>query len=221
MQCFPSAAAELLLDVKADVKASTPCGYSVFNYMGCHNAHLIERLVDLGADVNQPDAYGWTPTMHACSRGSISLVKGFIAVGADLNARDIGGVNAFKSAVVTNNGEILELLLLQPSLDTYTRNLFLFAALYAHVQVLGILKDHWLAGIDLEMQSRRGKVLEIAQRRRDQDKEVSLKLSQMPLQDPDRWYAAFVDMIDTIQKRHAEKLEEDHEMWEDAKEQVE
>jgi ankyrin repeat protein len=47
------------------------------------NAALVKELVDLGANVNEQDNFGWTPLNWAAGKGSTQIVVTLVAAGAD------------------------------------------------------------------------------------------------------------------------------------------
>lgn len=47
------------------------------------NAGLVKELVELGADVNEQDNFGWTPLNWAAGKGSTQIVETLLEAGAD------------------------------------------------------------------------------------------------------------------------------------------
>jgi hypothetical protein len=54
------------------------------------NVHLVQLLLDKGADINAPDPWGATAVVDAAFVGSPEIVKLLISRGADVNANDDG-----------------------------------------------------------------------------------------------------------------------------------
>jgi hypothetical protein len=48
----------------------------------------VQKLINEGANINEPDSKGYTPMMHAVLSGNIETVKTLLNKGADINARD-------------------------------------------------------------------------------------------------------------------------------------
>ena len=48
----------------------------------------VQKLINEGANINEPDSKGMTPMIYAASSGNIETVKTLLNKGADINARD-------------------------------------------------------------------------------------------------------------------------------------
>ena len=69
-----------------------------------HSVEVVEELIKLDADVNQPTKEGRTPLMLSCiSRTSPNVLKLLIKYGADVNAQDNNGYTALMQVLKLNN----------------------------------------------------------------------------------------------------------------------
>ena len=63
---------------------------------------IVRMLLDAGADVNQPDAFGHTPLMWAISVGDAGMTAELLRAGADVNARRPDGTTALHTAAASD-----------------------------------------------------------------------------------------------------------------------
>ena len=69
-----------------------------------HSVEVVEELIKLDADVNQPIKDGRTPIMLSClSRQYPNVLKLLIKYGADVNAQDKNGYTALMQILKLNN----------------------------------------------------------------------------------------------------------------------
>lgn len=68
----------------------TPLLYSIFN----NHTKIAKKLIDLGADVNEPDNDGKTPLMYASDNCNLDLIDLLIKKGANIEAK-YGSLTAF------------------------------------------------------------------------------------------------------------------------------
>ncbi len=73
-------------------------------------AIVVNTLVDRDADVNEQDAYGWTPLMYAAYAGHTEVVKVLLEAGAETNLRSKFGKTAYDWALQAEHFEIATLL---------------------------------------------------------------------------------------------------------------
>ena len=71
----------------------------------------VVQLLDQGADINSPDAYGFTPLIWAVSGSNIEIFKYILKKGADVNFVNKDGGSALYYAVTNQKIAQLELLL--------------------------------------------------------------------------------------------------------------
>ncbi|CAK0794157.1 unnamed protein product, partial [Prorocentrum cordatum] len=62
-------------------------------------ADLLERMVELGANLEETDAYGWTPLFHAVAHGSEENLAQLLELGASASATDRRGLTALDIAI--------------------------------------------------------------------------------------------------------------------------
>ena len=71
----------------------------------------VQKLVDAGANINEPDSEGYTPLMNAVWAGKIETVKVLLNKGADINAKDNYGVTPLMHAILERRVEISKYLI--------------------------------------------------------------------------------------------------------------
>jgi len=75
------------------------------------DSSAVEKLVNEGANINEPDSNGYTPLMHAVWSRKTETVKVLINKGADVNAKDKNGYTPLLWAVSYGYSEIAKILL--------------------------------------------------------------------------------------------------------------
>ncbi|MBK9926626.1 MAG: ankyrin repeat domain-containing protein [Anaerolineales bacterium] len=78
---------------------------------GKGHMQLTERLVQMGADVNQPDYWGSTPAIEAAEDGYLPVLQFLFEQGADLHARIYDRRKGFHLAVDNGHISVVEFLL--------------------------------------------------------------------------------------------------------------
>ena len=69
-----------------------------------HSVEVVEELIKLGGDINQPIKDGRTPIMLSClSRKYPNVLKLLIQYGADVNAQDKNGYTTLMQILRLNN----------------------------------------------------------------------------------------------------------------------
>ena len=74
------------------------------------NIEAVKRQSAAGANVNAPNAYGWTALYWSSSRGHKEIVELLIANGADVNVQSDIGYTPLEGATENNHTEIADLL---------------------------------------------------------------------------------------------------------------
>lgn len=89
-----------LIDAGINVNIRTNCcGHSLLiPAAGEGHMHIVEYLVNHGADVLAKSACGMTPLMAAAFNGHVDMIKYLLARGVDINAENAGGVTALINA---------------------------------------------------------------------------------------------------------------------------
>jgi len=75
------------------------------------DSSAIQRLLNEGANINEPDSNGNTPLMYAIWEGKVDVVKSLLQSGADIKAKDKNGYNALLHAIDYADYKIVKLLL--------------------------------------------------------------------------------------------------------------
>lgn len=77
----------------------SPHQQSLLDAIHDHDLDAVEAALARGADLNRPDAEGWTPLIHAARFGSADIFDRLIAWGADPARPDPFGWSAWAHAV--------------------------------------------------------------------------------------------------------------------------
>jgi len=107
---------EALLAAGAEVDAKDELGWTAL-MKACHNADLdrgfpdiVKRLIAAGADANVKITYGIRPLMLAAGYGEAGVCEALIAGGADVLARNDGGLTALMMVKDKFYVEVINLL---------------------------------------------------------------------------------------------------------------
>ena len=65
----------------------------------------------MGAEVDSPDSYGWTPLMFAAKVGAIGLIQMFLDLKADIDQKDQTGNTALLIASAKGHVDAVKILL--------------------------------------------------------------------------------------------------------------
>ena len=74
------------------------------------SAVIVEKLIQLGFDMNRKNELGWTPLHAAAEKGHSQVMAVLLARGADINARTLSGKSPYNIAVALGQGEASDLL---------------------------------------------------------------------------------------------------------------
>lgn len=100
----------------------------------------IQKLIDEGANINEPDNRGYTPLMHAVWSGKTETVKVLINKGADINAKDSYGYTPLLWASSYGYADIAKLLIGRGAdinaKDKEGDDALLFAVKNGHVEIV-------------------------------------------------------------------------------------
>lgn len=75
-----------------------------------HDIDQNKNIPCLGADINAPDAYGYTPLMNAAMMGRIKIVRALIDSGADIQKKGQFGYTALHAAAQNGHLDVVQLL---------------------------------------------------------------------------------------------------------------
>ncbi|PIQ24039.1 hypothetical protein COW36_05840 [bacterium (Candidatus Blackallbacteria) CG17_big_fil_post_rev_8_21_14_2_50_48_46] len=158
-----SAGVEKALLVGADPNQLIPYGTTQIRILSWAsrwgNLHLMQLLIDKGADPNARDLAGYTPIKWAVAfSDQIEVLEFLVKNGADINLADAEGYTPLMSAAMGGNLEIVKFLIekgakLQAQTDE-GYNALLSAARYGHMEVLEYFIHQ---GSDLAYQDRLGR----------------------------------------------------------------
>jgi len=76
----------------------------------CGSVDGIKCWLREGADINAPDAYGYTPLMNAAMLGRLKVVKALIQLGADVQRKGQFGYTALHAAAQGGHLEVVQAL---------------------------------------------------------------------------------------------------------------
>jgi ankyrin repeat protein/WD40 repeat protein len=109
---------QLLIDSGANIKHLNKEGNTALHLILSSNVAenseliaMVNKLIDLGADINAKSQKGYTPLLLAVKSGYVNVTKALIAAGANPNAKDIRKRTPLLEAVSKGHLEILDILL--------------------------------------------------------------------------------------------------------------
>ena len=207
----------LLLNAKADVHVEDYEGeIALFEAVRVKDeTAFLELLLAHGADIEHSNNFGWTPLHYAANKNHPKQVSLLLGKGANINASMPNGYTAFHLAITYHSSAVLTILLDDAGLE-YERtlkhgsNAIHSAAKYSDLETLKILQAANLSNIDLDAVNANGDTaLDIARYRRDYN-EAWANYSLEPLdEDPEAWYKAFKELINSIRVLQGKDILED------------
>ena len=209
----------LLLNAKADVHIKDKYGETALiqAVRAEDETDFLELLLAHGADIECTNTLGWTPLHLAVKYGHPKQVSLLLANGANINASKSSGMTAFHLAIIHNNSAVLKILLDDPRLE-YERKLksgstaINLAAGYSDLETLKILQAANLSNIDLDAVDADGNTaLDIARWRRDYNEAWANWAIEPVDEDPEAWYKAFKELINSIRVSQGKDVLEDSE----------
>ena len=196
----------LLLDAKADVNIQDNDGRTALALAvnSRHKTDFSELLLSHGADMECTDKWDWTPLRSAANYNCANQVSLLLGKGANINASTSNGRTAFHHAIMSGSSAVVKILLKTPGLD-YERKLkdgstaIHQAADYSDLETLEILKAADLTNIDLDAVDAVGvTALDYARWRRDVNEAWANWAIEPRDEDPEAWYEAFKELINSI-----------------------
>ena len=120
---------------------------------------IVWYLLDKGAKVNQPDAFGATPLHMAVLGGQKEMVELLISKGADVNAKSHNGKIPLQMAFEKDDPEIIDIFLRQglqinASINEYNRTLLHEAAIMGKINAVNFLIEK---GAQIDARDKAGK----------------------------------------------------------------
>ena len=98
-----------IVSVLATTLGEETTGLSVASQHG--SVDVAKLLLELNADPNETDYYGWSPLMFAVDNGNVAIVNLLVKANADLNIASYDKMTALIIAMLNNNIEIMTILL--------------------------------------------------------------------------------------------------------------
>ena len=196
----------LLLNAKADVDIQDNDGRTALalDVSMKDIANFSELLLSHGADMECTDKWDWTPLRLAAQKNHPNQVSLLLSKGANINASGSYGSTAFHNAIMTGSSDLVKILLNNPGLD-YERKMedgstaIILAAKFSDLETLKILKAANLSNIDLDAVDADGDTaLDIARWRRDDNEDWANCMIEPRDEDPEEWYEAFKELINSI-----------------------
>ena len=116
------------------------------------DAALVEYCLDLGADIDAQNSYGWTALVQASRYGKVAVVELLLDRGADTEVRNSGGWTALMFASSEGKVAAMELLLdrgadIEARRDDNGRTALIMASWYGKVTAVELLLDR---GADID-----------------------------------------------------------------------
>ena len=152
-----------LLYKEARLQAENGDGLSALT-AAINNGHIdtVSQLLELGANVNQKSRLGIPnsvrPLMRAAAKGDVAVMELLLSAGADRDARDSSGKNAFFYAVHRNQLESVQLLVRKGAdvnqQDPYGETVVLYLAQKHQSELLAWLLEN---GADDQVEDFRGR----------------------------------------------------------------
>jgi uncharacterized protein len=71
----------------------------------------VRKLVDVGANVNATNKFGWSPLMYAACTGNAPIIRAIVTGGADVNATNDFGVSPLAYAALGGHWRAVDVLL--------------------------------------------------------------------------------------------------------------
>lgn len=209
----------LLLNAKADVHIKDNQGDTTLAEAVRveDETDFLELLLAHDADIECTDNFHWRLLHTAARKNHPKQVSLLLAKGANINASMPDGFTAFHFAMIHNCSAALKILLDDPRLEYERKSesgdtAIHVAAEYSDLETLEILQAANLSNIDLDAVDAVGyTALDVARLRR-YNNEAWSNWAMEPLdEDPEAWYKAFKELINSIRVSQGKDVLEDSE----------
>ena len=97
------------IELKLEAENETNLLYQASNSIATTN-EIIQKLIDMGFDINKPDNYGYYPIHYASDKENYIILKTLIDNESDINVKTFEGKTAYNIAIEKQNKKIQELL---------------------------------------------------------------------------------------------------------------
>ena len=196
----------ILLSGGADVNNVDYDGETPLHFAAGHgNVEIAKLLVKSGADIAAKNGSSRNAVQIGLEHNNTQTLEFLLAQGGDINEKDKYNEKPIHDAIRYSHRPGLKILLGDEKLnykfiDNDTQETILhFAAYSGDIAFLNILCSARLKGINVEKRDLWGSTaLENAQWRRDYNVDWSQFFIFTPDEGPERWYAAFVGLMDSI-----------------------
>lgn len=154
-------------------------------------------LIAAGSKINTRDSQGNSPLIEACAGNHADALRLLLDHGAEVNCANDAGCTSFHQSVRHNSHEALEILLTtdveHSSRDRSSRTVLHWAAEWADVLTLGLLRQAQLRGLNVEDKRDDGlTAIDVAEKRREEkcpkDKQTADSI----------WITAFGDFLESL-----------------------
>ena len=179
------------------------------------DSSAVQQLLVCGADPNVKDNGGCTALHSATYSADVEACSLLLSAGADINAQDKGGEGPLYRAIYSDNCNVLQLLIDRTDLETqiktnYGIGLFACIACFSRIPAMRIVSQSGLQfSFDEDYEADRADALYCAQYRRDSNEDWAYKTRRPQDKDPQAWYDAFMDFLDTIEgKQRISEIED-------------
>ena len=215
---FSSLCVKALLEAGAHVDMRDNRGISALSFSVFardEDINAVNTLLDFGADISSRSLTGKTPLLYAVKANNLIFLSYLITRGADTSVENYNGDSTLDLAILHKSHECLELLVDQVPHTMFDGFIFI-AALFADVKTLKTLRMAKLKNIDIHSKPRRFQhwedttTLWVAEWRRDYNIEWSRLAPEMPDEDPEAWFTAFMELLYSIDNSENSGLE----IWE-------
>ena len=196
----------LLLNANADVDIKNNDGDTALTMAAQveDRIDLLELLLAYGADIECTNSFDKTPLRLSATGNHPKQVSFLLGKGANINASDSTGRTALHSAIMYRSSAVVKILMDNPALNYELKledgsTAIHIAALYADVEILKIMEGADLSNVNLDAVDADGDTaLDEARWRRDENEDWANGSLEPCDEDPETWYEAFKELINSI-----------------------